>query len=183
MKRADFEHVIAAAAEIAAENEIVVIGSQAILGTHPSPPGMMLRSMEADVYPRVDPTKADLIDAMIGDGSRFHETFGYYAHGVSPETACAPAGWQDRLARCPIPARVSSSRSAVALCMEAHDLVLAKCAAGRPKDWEYADAAIRCGIVDVVMLRRRGSSLPIDSAQWQRIDVHLRALALRNRPD
>ncbi len=26
-------------------------------------------------------------------------TFGYYAHGVGPETAKAPAGWEQRLVR------------------------------------------------------------------------------------
>jgi hypothetical protein len=29
----------------------------------------------------------------LGDGSPFHAAFGYYAHGVGPETAKAPAGW------------------------------------------------------------------------------------------
>ena len=176
MRRAEFEHVIAAAADIAGEDEIVVIGSQAILGTHPNPPPELLRSLEADVYPRSDPAKADLIDAMIGDGSRFHETFGYYAHGVSPETARAPAGWHDRLVRTPIPARVSSSRTAQALCLEPHDLVLSKCAAGRRKDWEYADAAIRAGIVDVETMRRRVKSLPVSAEQQRQIDEHLRAV-------
>jgi hypothetical protein len=33
MRREDFEHVIAAAAEVSGEREIVVIGSQAILGS------------------------------------------------------------------------------------------------------------------------------------------------------
>ncbi len=36
--------------------------------------------------------KADLIDGSIGELSPFHETFGYYAHGLGPETAALPAG-------------------------------------------------------------------------------------------
>ena len=27
----------------------------------------------------------------------FHQTFGYYAHGVDETTATLPAGWSDRL--------------------------------------------------------------------------------------
>jgi hypothetical protein len=33
----------------------------------------------------------------IGELSPFHETFGYYAHGVAEETALLPQGWKDRL--------------------------------------------------------------------------------------
>lgn len=55
MRRADFEHVIAAAADVSGEQEIVVIGSQAILGLTDNPPPSMLLSMEADVYPLNDP--------------------------------------------------------------------------------------------------------------------------------
>ncbi len=29
----------------------------------------------------------------------FHETYGYYARGVGPETPIAPVGWQERLIR------------------------------------------------------------------------------------
>jgi hypothetical protein len=38
VRRDELEHVIAAAAEVSGEREIVVIGSQAILGSFPNPP-------------------------------------------------------------------------------------------------------------------------------------------------
>jgi len=72
---------------------MVVIGSQAILAEHPDAPASLLRSIETDVYPLNHPERADDIDGAIGDGSRFHETYAYYAHGVGPEIALAPAGW------------------------------------------------------------------------------------------
>ena len=46
MKKADFDHLIAAAAEISEEAEIVVIGSQAILGNVSEPPASRLRALE-----------------------------------------------------------------------------------------------------------------------------------------
>lgn len=92
MRREQFEHVIAAAADVSGEREIVVIGSQAILGNFPEPPETMLFSIEVDVYPLNNPDKADEIDGNLGDGSPFHGTHGYYAHGVGPETAVAPVG-------------------------------------------------------------------------------------------
>jgi hypothetical protein len=82
LRRADFEHVIAAAADVSGEREIVVIGSQAILGTVDEPPASMLLSMEADVYPLNDPHKAEEIEGSLGEGSRFQSTYGYYAHGL-----------------------------------------------------------------------------------------------------
>ena len=42
--------MIAAAANVIGEDEFVVIGSQAILGSYPDAPESMLRSMEADIY-------------------------------------------------------------------------------------------------------------------------------------
>jgi hypothetical protein len=58
MRREDLLHVVHAAATITDEAEIVVIGSQSILGSHPSPPASMLRSIEADLFPLNAPRKA-----------------------------------------------------------------------------------------------------------------------------
>lgn len=143
----EFEHVLAAAAAVTGQDEFVVVGSQAILGSHRHPPASMLQSLEADIYPLHDPDAADLIDGALGDGSPFHLAYGYYAHGVGPETAKAPHGWRERLIMHQIPPRVGSERPAVAWCLEAHDLVLSKCAAGRDRDWDYATEALNAGIV------------------------------------
>jgi hypothetical protein len=59
MRRAELEHVIAAAAQITREEEFVVVGSQAILGSHPDAPVALLRSIEADIYPAHAPRTAD----------------------------------------------------------------------------------------------------------------------------
>jgi hypothetical protein len=75
------------------------------------------------VYPRLAPTLAGKLDGALGDGSQFQRTYGYYAHGVGPETAKAPAGWEDRLVRVPVPPRLTSKRSPVAWCLEMHNLV------------------------------------------------------------
>ena len=162
MRREDFEHVIGAAANVTGENEFVVIGSQAVLGPFPDAPDALLRSIEADIYPLADPGKSDLIDGALGDGSRFHEAHGYFAHGVGPETAKAPAGWEGRLVRVPIAARVASRRNPVAWCLEPHDLVLAKCVAGRERDWHFARDMLRAGLVRAEELVARIDWLPVD---------------------
>lgn len=151
MRRDEFEHVVRAAAEVV-EDEIVVVGSQAVLGQHPDAPASLLRSLEVDLYPRTNPARAAEVDGALGDGSRFHETYGYYAHGVGPETSIAPAGWQERL----IPLRLRSlgdARKSVTIwCLETHDLFLAKLAAGRPHDLEFAVEALQAELVDPARL-------------------------------
>ena len=113
MRREDFEHVVAAAANVTNEDEFIVIGSQAILGAVKEPPGELLQSMEADIYPRHRPDLADAIEGALGDGSPFEAQFGYFAHAVGPETAKAPAGWEGRLIRVVIPPRAGSKRRPV----------------------------------------------------------------------
>lgn len=179
MRREQFEHVIAAAAEVSGEREIVVIGSQAILGSVEEPPIAMLASMEADIYPRNDPRKADEIDGSLGDGSLFQGTYGYYAQGVGPETVVAPAGWEERLVRVEIPPRVGQATGAVALCLEVHDLVLAKCAAGRDRDWEFARDALVADLVKAAELFRRIEDLPEPPADRTRIQQMLEGIAAR----
>jgi len=56
MRRAELEHIIRAAAVIAADEEIIVIGSQAILGQYPNAPADLLVSVDADVYPKSHPS-------------------------------------------------------------------------------------------------------------------------------
>ena len=161
MRREDLLHVVAAAAEIVGEDEFVVIGSQSILGTFADAPASLLRSQEADIYPRASPEKAIEIEGAIGDGSYFQQTYGYYAHAVGPETAKAPSGWEDRLVVVKIPPRVRSTRDAVALCLEPHDAILAKLAANRERDWEFARDAIAAGIIDPAVLFERIPGLPV----------------------
>ncbi|HEV2702944.1 MAG TPA: hypothetical protein VGV09_15035 [Steroidobacteraceae bacterium] len=58
--------MIRAAGPIANESEIVVIGSQAILGQFPEASGVLARSAEADVFPLNSPEKSEQIDGAIG---------------------------------------------------------------------------------------------------------------------
>lgn len=97
MTRTELEHVILAAGAIAETDELIIIGSQAILGAFLDPPEELASSIEVDLYPLPDVEKADLIDGSIGEQSPFHDTFGYDAHGVVPETAVLPRNWKEGL--------------------------------------------------------------------------------------
>jgi hypothetical protein len=131
MTRAQLEHIIRAAGAIADSQDVVVIGSQAILGQFPDAPRELLVSNEADVFPRSDPKRSELIDGSIGEGSPFQREFGYYAHGVDETTAVLPEGWRDRL----ILVTGENTRYIRGWCLEIHDLAIAKYAAGRERIW------------------------------------------------
>ena len=168
MNRAQLEHVIRASATIAGDAEIVVIGSQAILGRYPDAPPELLVSADVDVFPLNHPERADLIEGSIGELSPFHETYGYYAQAVGEGTAVLPEGWKARLV--PLPTAAGTG-----LCLEPHDLVISKYAAGREKDREYVRAALRHRLVDPSVLRQRLRATSIDQATRDRITRQIEA--------
>jgi len=151
MKRSELEHLIRAAGSIANDSEIVVVGSQSILGQYPNAPPSLLVSAEADVFPLNRPELSDLIDGSIGEGSPFHELYGYYAQGVDERTATLPRGWRERLVKISNP----NTLGITGLCLEAHDLAISKYVAGREKDREFTRELVRQGMIqrDTLMAR------------------------------
>jgi len=160
MRRSDLEHLIRAAGRIAGERELVIIGSQAVLGQFPDAPVALLMSMEVDLYPLSRPELADKVDGAIGEGSVFHQTHGYYAQGVGPGTATLPAGWRRRLVRVDNP----NTGGYAGLCLEVHDLAISKYVAGREKDREFTRELARHGMTGRKMLLERLAATRLDPA-------------------
>ena len=153
MNKTQFEHTIRAAGSILDDNQVLVIGSQAIHASIDYKLEEAERSIEVDVSSLndLDGSKADLIDGSIGELSIFQETFGYYAQGVTPQTATLPDGWRERL----IPYLTPGTNGVTALCLEPHDLWISKAVAGRPKDKEFCRALIERNLVEVKILHQR----------------------------
>jgi hypothetical protein len=79
MRCADLEHTIRLATEIVEQDSIIVIGSQAILGSYREDelPERATQSVEVDMAPPRDddsPSLATRLDAGLGEWSMFHET-------------------------------------------------------------------------------------------------------------
>lgn len=148
MTRKQLEHILRASANIADSFQIVVVGSQSILGAFPDAPAELTLSMEADVYPLHAPKLAQVIDGSIGEGSMFHESYGYYAQGIDEETAKLPSGWENRV----VAVKVGE---VVGYCLEPHDLAASKAIAGREKDREFVLAMVRHGLVDPELVLKR----------------------------
>lgn len=158
MTREQLEHLIRAASVIADDPEIVVIGSQAILGQFPQAPAPMRVSMEADLFPLNHPERSDVIEGSIGELSPFHETFGYYAEAVGEKTAILPQGWKERL----VVIQNENTRGARGLCLEVHDLLVAKAIAGREKDLSFLSEAAKHQMADIGILLQRLATVEAD---------------------
>jgi hypothetical protein len=186
VKREDLEHLIRAAASVLGEPDVLVIGSQAILGSYNDSglPADVTLSIEADLGSFEDPDehKADQIHGALGELSPFHQSFGVYGDGITAASAVLPAGWQDRL----VPLADSTGSGAVGWCLDIHDLCAAKVYAGRPKDLRFVGAAVEHRLVDPVELATRVASLPGDPERVETAAAYLQQwrspLTDRDRP-
>jgi hypothetical protein len=160
-------HILRAAAAVTGERVFVVIGSQAILGSHPDAPRSLRKSVEGDTYPKHHPDKAIEVDGAIGELSPFHHEFGYYAHGVAPETATLPDGWEQRL----VELQANDPHGTIGLCLEKHDLAFSKLVAGREKDIEFIRELLKHRLINQGKILRL-----IESVK----DQNLKQLLVRN---
>lgn len=172
MNRSQLEHIIRAAGSIADDHEIIVLGSSSIFAQFPDTPEEFLQSIEADVFPKNKPYMSDTIDGCIGELSPFHESFGYYAHGVSWETANnLPDGWDKRL----IPIKNENTGGMTGLCLEIHDLIAGKYVSSREKDLQFARVVIQHDMVSEATLLERVEDLQVDAALKEKIRQRLAA--------
>ena len=172
MRRSDLEHVLRAAGAISAIREWVIVGSQAILGAVPNAPDELLVSQEVDLYAPQSEAASDLIDGSIGERSPFHETFGYYAHGVGPETATLPPQWRTRA----IIVKSEATGGVSGICPHPSDLAVSKLAAWREKDREFVGALVRHRITSIAEIEERLQELDAETAE--RMRPRLRAVAV-----
>jgi len=179
VNRDQLAHVLRAAAKVAGDGRILVLGSQAILATYPAAelPKAVTISMEADIafFEDLHEAKSDMVDGAIGEGSRFHSTFGYYGQGVSISTATLPAGWEDRL----VSFTPANSKPAMGVCLDPVDLVVAKLVAGREKDLAFAADLLASGHVEAAELQQRTELLRVVGAVQRRVFAHIDRLARR----
>jgi hypothetical protein len=172
VRRQELAHILRAACTIAHDRDVLVLGSQAILGAYDDAelPEVVVLSREADVAFLDDPDrrKADDVEGAIGEMSSFHEINQVYAEGVHIDTAELPERWRDRL----ITWNLRSSEPATPSFIEPHDLVVSKLAAGREKDIAFAASLLDAGLVNLSIVLERAAVLP---ASAKRVTAWLRA--------
>jgi len=135
-------------------------------------PEHIIHSVEADIFPKNKPEMASVIDGCIGELSPFHQTYGYYAHGVGPETARnLPTGWDQRL----IPLHNENTRGITGWGVEIHDLVLGKYVSGREKDLGFNAQVIALGLVSQERLLERVGCLEVPDAIKDQLRVKIKS--------
>ncbi|MDQ0634399.1 hypothetical protein QFZ40_002308 [Arthrobacter pascens] len=169
MRRSELEHAIRAATEIIKQDAVFIIGSQSILGSFSEDelPEEATMSEEVDIAPMHDDDAESLateLDAVIGELSQFHETHGFYVQGVGKDTAVLPSGWTDRLVKL----SNDNTKGRTGLCLEPHDLCVAKLIAGRPKDHLFVGAVLKHGMVSAEVICDRLQTVENDNLRRDR---------------
>jgi len=147
MNRQEFEHIIRACGAATSRKELLIVGSQAILGSVPDSRRDLRVSLELDVSPIPFSEEAvAIIDGNIGELSQFHKNFHIYAHAVGPDTATVPEDYRTRLVTVTV-------GGVSAHCVSPADLAYSKLAAGREKDMEFV-----AGLLHHKIVRQVGAS-------------------------
>ena len=164
MRRDQLEHAVRTACQIIDRNEVIVVGSQAILGTFAEDqlPAEATRSLEIDILPiaagNAETARlADLLEGVAGELSPFEELHGFSIDGVDLDTAVLPTGWRDRLVK------VQNANTAppagepqfVGWCLDKEDLCVAKLCAFREKDRSFVGGLLNAGLVDAALIASR----------------------------
>ena len=164
MKKQQVDHVLRAAGRLTGEKQFIIIGSQSLHGKYPDVPDEILTSFEVDLIASKHADRTEWLN-VIGVDSPFHETFGYYADPVDVSTASLPRGWKGRLVNLP----PGETEGVKGLCLEPHDLAIAKYAAAREKDRIFTYELARRGIVSEQRLLSLLDQTPVDGELRERM--------------
>ena len=124
---------------------------------------------EVDLIARKNVDRTEWLNA-IGQYSPFHETLGYYADPVDDTTATLPKGWKGRLVNLP----PGDTEGVKGLCLDPHDLAIAKYVARREKDLVFTRELARRGIVTRKRLLELLKQAPVEEVVRKRIRGDIR---------
>jgi hypothetical protein len=164
MKKQQLDHILRAAGRITGEKQFIIIGSQALHAKFADLPDEIVMSAEVDLIAKAHPSRTEWLNA-IGQDSPFHEQFGYYADPVDEKTAILPKGWKSRLVNLP----AGDTEGVRALCLDPHDLAIAKYVARREKDVVFTRELARRGIVKERQLLALLAVTPVSQEVRKRI--------------
>lgn len=168
MKKPQVDHILRAAGEITGEKQFIIIGSQSLHGKCPDLPDEIVSSYEVDLIAKGNLDRTEWLN-VIGQDSPFHQTHGYYADPVDESTATLPRGWKGRLVNLP----EGDTNGVRGLCLDPHDLAIAKYVAHREKDIVFTRELVARGIVKKKQLLELLDKTPIDEAERARVKSYI----------
>ena len=170
MNISDIDRVLSAIRDASGLDEFVVVGSLSALGiTSGKLPPRMTWSMEVDAYPERDPQRAPEFSGQFGEGSAFHQTYGYYFDAISPDRPTLPEGWAQRMIKQVLPSGVKVKY------LDPNDCAVSKYARSEPKDREWIRAGIEAGILSLPTIEyRMQKTLFIDDEEHAKAKMSLK---------
>jgi len=168
MKKLEIDHVLRTAGRITGEKQFIIIGSQSLHGKFPDLADDLVKSFEVDLMAAKHADRTELLN-VIGMYSPFHGSFGYYADPVDHNTATLPKGWKGRLVNLP----AGDTEGVRGLCLDPHDLAIAKYVARRDKDMIFTRELAKRGITSQGHLLELLDQTPVSKEARDRIGVYI----------
>lgn len=160
MNRDRLERLLLALSQITQDRDLVMIGSQAVHSVTHEAPDEVVISRECDVLFDPGDPLVPVIDERLGRNSSYATESFVHVDTVSSTFPFLAEGWEQRLV--PFGAVAPHLR-----CLEIHDLVLSKLAAGRLKDYELIAVLLDRKLADLAITRARIAAVS---------DLHMRAV-------
>lgn len=148
------EALLVEASKITNHRNFVIVGSLSAVGALVSPPDEMVMSLDADLYPKLDPGRG-LVDLarLLGAGSEFFRKHGVYADPLTPGVLTVPGDWESRLIQISFPGGVQG------WFMDPNDATIGKLIRFQENDERWVRAGIEAGVVQPDVVERRLKSL------------------------
>lgn len=173
MRRDQLEHAIWTACQIIQQPEVIVVGSQAILGTYDESqlPAAATMSIEVDILPIADTNDevarlADLIEGAAGElfsirGAAWFQHRRRRPHDRGTAPRLARSAGQDSERQHGSPRRRATVQRPLP---RQGDLCVAKLVAFREKDRNFVAALLEANLVDADLIAARLSTVPPEHA-------------------
>ena len=170
---------------------LVVVGSQAILVGWPNSPEGLRKSHEIDAFPanyRIweeaqnraiaagEPSAeaSEEINRDCGEGSTFHDQWGFFIDGVNGNTSPLPEGWQERAVYTEKSNREGGRVTVIAPCPE--DMLVSKALRLFGKDKDFIELYHQFKPLDPELMAERIDMTNVDQALKDQAKAYFRSL-------
>jgi hypothetical protein len=161
------QHLLHAAAALADDRSILVLGSASLLASFPdlgAPAAPLAATYDADLL--VDPfdeLTSIMLDEALGEDRAYYRRHGYHADILRDSiTTTLPAGWRKRLV--PVPGTAARA-------LDPHDLAAVKLLVARPKDLKLLRELHALALIDPAIVHSRINLLELPVEERPRLDA------------
>lgn len=152
----DLMVALAAAGSAYKRRRFVIVGSAAILATHPDAPSFLRLSADIDMFPirKLESTDYQSGDKLVGQASEFELEHEFYIERLGDWTMLSqPEGWFERCVKYSAEGEIDGEKVRVdGYCLRPLDLAYNKLEAGRDKDLNFVAGLLNEGMISLIEL-------------------------------